>query len=67
MAKRDDLYQKFGPVLFEAIVTVLLAETNRLRLRLSMPAVDMQDFITALENELEKLTPYDWMADEEMV
>jgi len=67
MGKRDELFRKFGPILLEAVLRIQLAETNRLRHRLSMPVLEPDDVLRALENELEKLTEYDWMKEVEDV
>ena len=61
MAKRDDLFQKFGPLLLEATLMIMLEETNRLRAKLGMPEVTKQDVLDQFNNHLSELEPYSWM------
>lgn len=61
MANRNDTYQKFGPILLEALVWVLLDYQNELRQNQGMPLLTMDDVLLKLENHLDELTPYDWM------
>ncbi len=64
MAQRDELYQKFGPILLEAQTLVLLEQINILRLNQGMPEITEQDLIDSLNNHIGTLEPYDWMAEE---
>lgn len=61
MAKRDELFAKFGPILLEAIVVMQVEETNRLRAKLNMPPVTKQMFYDEINNHLSELEPYGWM------
>jgi len=65
MSKRDELYRKFGPLLLEAMVKMLIKEQNRIRARLGMPEITLQDAVDALESELNELQPYDWFEEPE--
>lgn len=60
---REELYQKFGPVLLEAIVLVILEEINTLRLVANLPERTKQQMIDSIETKLGGLTIYDWMDD----
>lgn len=63
MSTRDDTYQKFGPILLEAMVLVLLEQVNILRQNQGMPEITEQDLIDSLNNHLNELQPYDWMTE----
>lgn len=63
MAKRDDTYQKFGPILLESLCLVLLNQINQLRREQGMPEITEQDIIDELNNHLTELEPYDWMKE----
>ena len=61
MGKRDDLFRKFGPIMFEAFAILLLTEINTLRQRAGLPVYTKDQVLTALDNHLSTLQPYDWM------
>ena len=63
MIQRDELFRKFGPILFEAVVIMIVEETNRLRTQLNMPLITKQDFSDEINNHLSELLPYDWMQE----
>lgn len=63
MSQRDELYRKFGPILLEAQILVLLEQINILRQNQGMPEITEQDLIDSLNNHLSSLQPYDWMED----
>ena len=60
---RDELYQKFGPRLIEAIVLVVKDEINVLRVEAGLPERTNQQLLSALENKLTQVTPYTWEGD----
>lgn len=64
MADRNDTYQKFGPLLLEAQILVLLEHVNHLRKEQGMPEITEQDLIDSLNNHLGELQPYGWMEKE---
>lgn len=64
MPKRDELFQKFGPLLLEAVMIVILEEANRVRRKIGMPEITKQDVLDELNNHLSELQPYDWMNEE---
>lgn len=63
MADRDDTYQKFGPILLEAMCLCLLDNINELRKEQGMKEITEQDIIDNLNNHLSKLQPYDCMQE----
>lgn len=64
VAEREELYMRFGPLLLEAMILVLLEQINVLRNEQGMPEITEQDLIDSLENHLSELTPYDWMTED---
>lgn len=60
MAQRDDLFRKWGPLLLEAVVIMVVQETNRLRTQLGMPLITKQMFYDEINNHTSELEPYDW-------
>jgi len=64
MAKRDELFQKFGPILLEAFMILVLEESNRIRRHVGMPEITKQDVLDQINNHLSELQPYDWMREE---
>lgn len=65
MSQRDELFQKFGPILLEAIVRLCVDEANRVRDKIGMPAITKEMFYDEINNHLSELEPYDWMNPEE--
>ncbi len=63
MATREELYKKFGPLLFEAITRVILDEINLLRNQAGLPERDLVQVSSAVETKLNQLDKYDWMND----
>lgn len=66
MADRDDLFQKFGPILLEAFMTLILEESNRIRRHVGMREITKQDVLDQVNNHLSELQPYDWMQGENL-
>lgn len=60
---REDLYRKFGPMLFEAIVLIIKDEINILRNLAGLPDRTNQQIMNAIETKLQALTKYQWMND----
>lgn len=58
---REELYQRFGPMLIEAIVIITKNEINLLRIQLGLPERTNQQLIDAIENRLLQLEKYNWM------
>lgn len=65
MTERDKLFQKFGPILLEAIVIMMVQETNRLRAQLNMQPVTKEMFFDEINNHLSEIQPYEWMEQED--
>ena len=58
---RQELYQKFGPLLIEAIVLIVKDEINILRSEAGLTERTNAQIITAIGNKIETLEEYDWM------
>ncbi len=63
MASRENLFDKFGPKLLEAMFMVLLDEINDLRPGQGKPVITMQNIIDAASNHVTTLPDYTWMSD----
>lgn len=63
MAKRDELFKKFGPILLEAFAIMILEEVNRIRQHVGMPQITKQQVLDEINNHLSELEPYDWMQE----
>ena len=61
MSKRDDLFQKFGPLLTESIVLVLLQYINTLRLEQGMKLITYDSILDHIDNHHSHLDEYPWM------
>ncbi len=61
MATREELYRKWGPMLFEAVVLVDFDEHNRIREWLGKPLLTEQDVLNAVDAKLKSLPLYGWM------
>lgn len=64
MVTRGELYQKFGPLLIEALALIIKDEINELRAEQGMPEKTEQDILDTLDNKLNTLTKYAWMQEE---
>lgn len=63
MATRDELYQKFGPMMTEALARLTLQQINVLRVKAGLAAITAQQFLDALDTELANLEQYEWMTN----
>ena len=61
---RNELYQRFGPKLLEAIVLIIKDEINLLRTELGLPERTNEQIRNAVSAKLESLSDYDWMKEE---
>lgn len=61
MALRDITYQKFGPLLMEALFDAILEELNELRTQAGLPLRTKAYFLGKSNNIQNHLQPYDWM------
>ncbi|GAI54068.1 unnamed protein product [marine sediment metagenome] len=64
MSQRDDLFKKFGPILFESSVISILELVNESRRARGWPEITLQDFYDKVNNHITELEPYDWMNEE---
>jgi len=58
---REELYKSFGPMLVEAVVSIIKDEINILRQAASLPERTNQQLIDAIETKLGTLSKYSWM------
>lgn len=63
MALRDVTYERFGPLLLEALVDSMLAEINLLRIAAGLQPRTKEYFLGQSNNSQNHLDPYDWMDD----
>lgn len=63
MALRDVTYQKFGPLLLEALIDTMLDEVNELRVLHGLPPRTKAYFLGRSNNNQDHLDKYDWMDD----
>lgn len=63
MPERDELFQKFGPILFEATLQALIERSNELRRKQGIAEITMQDIMDDINKNLTDLEPYDWMGN----
>lgn len=61
MAKRDELFRKFGPLFVEAMSLMVLDSINELRVKAGLTPYTKDQVISKIENHLSTLEPYDWM------
>lgn len=57
---RKELFRKFGPHQFEALVVLLFKQINILRQRAGLAPVTVQDALDALDTEQKASSPIDW-------
>ena len=58
---RDELYEKFGPMLIEAIILIIKDEINLLRQQHGLPERTNEQIIQTISNRLDSLSKYNWM------
>lgn len=61
MPQRDELFQKFGPILLEAFMLMTLDAINALRINAGLPPYTKAQVMNEINNHLSTLEPYDWM------
>lgn len=64
MSLRDELYEKFGPLLLEALIDTMLEEVNFLRTAAGFPVRTKEYFLGRSNNNQNHLESYDWMENE---
>lgn len=63
MALRDVTYQKFGPLLMEALFDTMLEEVNDLRVNAGLQPRTKSYFLGKANNNQNHLDPYGWMEE----
>ena len=61
MPQRDELFRKFGPILFEAFMLMTLEALNILRVKAGLAPYTKAQVMDEINNHLSTLTLYDWM------
>ena len=61
MSQRDELFQKFGPILLEAFMLMTLGAINALRVKAGLAPYTEAQALHEINNHLSTLTLYDWM------
>jgi len=61
MATREELYQKFGPKLVDAVVQVILDEINILRVEAGLSERTGPQVVDVLNAKVDSIPNYDWM------
>lgn len=61
MALRDNVFEKFGPLLLEALFDKMLDEVNELRTAAGLPPRPKEQFLGSAHNHMNHLDDYDWM------
>lgn len=64
MTQRDDLMQRFGPLLLEAFGRIVFDDINRIREHVGLPVFTWEQFFAEINNHLSTLEPYEWMKEE---
>lgn len=63
MAKRDEVFHHWGPLLLEAFLELIFTEVNILRTRAGLPPRTKDQVHDQITNHLSTLEPYDWMKE----
>lgn len=63
MAQREELFQKFGPLLIEALTMVLVDVMNEIHPGVGLPDITYEEVYAKVANHLSHLEPYDWMKE----
>lgn len=61
---REELYEKFGPYLIEAIVIIMKEEINLIRAQLELPERTNEQLMTAVKNKVDSLPLYDFLKEQ---
>lgn len=60
-SQRDEVFERFGPILMEALFDKMLELHNELRTQAGLPLVPKAAFLGSAHNHLNHLDDYDWM------
>lgn len=63
MAVRDNVFEKFGPLLTEALFEAWLEALNEIRIDLDKQPLTKEHILGKVHNNLNHLDDYDWMND----
>ncbi|MBW1996366.1 MAG: hypothetical protein JRJ29_00235 [Deltaproteobacteria bacterium] len=63
MAIREEVYERWGPMLLEAIVRLLVNEINILRQKVGLPPRTMAQVLAAVLNEYNSLEEFDFVKE----
>jgi len=61
MATRAELYRKFGPLLLDAVVQIIIDEINTLRVNAGLSERTNAQAVDAIAAKLDTMSQYDWM------
>lgn len=61
MVTQEELYQKFGPKLIDAIARIVRDEINILRQKAGLPERTDQQILDAIDQKLKHIPDYPWM------
>jgi len=59
--QRNRLFQKFGPLVLEAVVLAVVVAINELRVKAGLAPYTPAQVMTVIENHLLALEKYPWM------
>ena len=58
---KEELYQRFGPKLIDALTQVILDEVNLLRVEVGLVPRTGEQVVNAIAGKLENIPDYKWM------
>jgi hypothetical protein len=61
MTTKEELYQKFGPKLIDALVQLILEQFNTLRVKNGLSELTGQQVLDSLADKLAQIPNYPWM------
>ncbi len=61
MTTRDEVFDKFGPLLLESMLETILSELNIVRGMIGQPDVSIQHMLDSIDTKNLSLEKYDWM------
>lgn len=63
-AERNNFHGQFNAMLYEAMMKVLLAELNIVRVQAGLAEKTETELTAQIQTELDGLTEYDWMKEQ---
>lgn len=61
MSVRDEVFERFGPKLMEALFLAWLRELNEIRIELGKQPLTEEYILGRLHNDMNHIDDYDWM------